>query len=482
VKSFEEKTKSPPRTLSYRSLLSPKSCRLSCSGSDTSEKLFSPRSPSPVKKSPPDSVEKREFHLSFTTDETTSQRSPSLLSDKENEGVLNPVLTSTRRSPVKDNVKEINGEETPLKRNVNYSRGGGRMSPNALERRLRAELNLFDSVGDSLQQITEVGGIRDIVQAQQETVSLAQVLKNRQLQHQKEIDRMSIEAREKASQSSRDVQLAQRNALEAETNAQRAIAEVKSKAADKVAQSTQIFSENQNKATSISLDAIRESEQVRRDAFETYKRSIDNRLSNVGEMMTAAASAASTAAVEVALKHHRDKLESLRKDSVNKISKSYTNSFTTSDSSSSTSSRTETGGNRTLTQVDGNLSTAKRSQSHLSSEDIKEEISGKISHTHTLSSIKSPTQTQTSSIKSSIKSASYIEPSSNENTLTNRKTPNTAPTKSDGISEHLPTDNDKTDEITEDIPTSQKEDRELTEALFSGAIRDEKGINEVIFA
>ena len=76
--------------------------------------------------------------------------------------------------------------------NVNFRRGDGRMSPNALERRLRAELNLFDSVGDSLQQITEMDRIRDIVQAQQETVSLAQILKNRQALHQKDLDRMSI--------------------------------------------------------------------------------------------------------------------------------------------------------------------------------------------------------------------------------------------------------------------------------------------------
>ena len=160
--------------------------------------------------------------MSFTTtaEDTSQQRSPTLFSDRDSETALEPVLTSTKRSPNRVVPKEVRQDETPVSHNnVNFRRGDGRMSPNALERRLRAELNLFDSVGDSLQQITEMDRIRDIVQAQQETVSLAQILKNRQALHQKDLDRMSIEAREKAALAAKEIEVARRNAIEAEVNA-----------------------------------------------------------------------------------------------------------------------------------------------------------------------------------------------------------------------------------------------------------------------
>ena len=71
-----------------------------------------------------------------------------------------------------------NEEDTPLTHFVHFTRGD-RMSPNTLERRLRAEINLFDAVGDSLDQLNELEKVRSVTLAQQETVTLAQVVKVR---------------------------------------------------------------------------------------------------------------------------------------------------------------------------------------------------------------------------------------------------------------------------------------------------------------
>lgn len=53
----------------------------------------------------------------------------------------------------------------------------GRLSPGALERRMTAELNLLESMEESVRQLADVDRTRGVSLAQQETVSLAQVLK-----------------------------------------------------------------------------------------------------------------------------------------------------------------------------------------------------------------------------------------------------------------------------------------------------------------
>ena len=52
-----------------------------------------------------------------------------------------------------------------------------RLSPNSLERRFLAELNQLDSMEMSMKQLTGVERTRAISMAQQESVSLAQMLK-----------------------------------------------------------------------------------------------------------------------------------------------------------------------------------------------------------------------------------------------------------------------------------------------------------------
>ena len=52
-----------------------------------------------------------------------------------------------------------------------------RLSPNSLERRFLAELHQLDSMEMSMKQLTGVERTRAVSMAQQETVSLAQMLK-----------------------------------------------------------------------------------------------------------------------------------------------------------------------------------------------------------------------------------------------------------------------------------------------------------------
>jgi len=55
--------------------------------------------------------------------------------------------------------------------------GGDRLSPGSLDLRLTAELNKLEYMEESVRQLTDVERTRAVSLAQQETVSLAQILK-----------------------------------------------------------------------------------------------------------------------------------------------------------------------------------------------------------------------------------------------------------------------------------------------------------------
>ena len=52
-----------------------------------------------------------------------------------------------------------------------------KFSPSTLERKLRAEVNQLETMDDALRQVTDMERVRGVTLAQQETVSLAQILK-----------------------------------------------------------------------------------------------------------------------------------------------------------------------------------------------------------------------------------------------------------------------------------------------------------------
>ena len=87
---------------------------------------------------------------------------------------------------------------------VTASEAGGRLSPRSLELKLHSELNLLETVEDSVRQLSQVESARAVSLAQQETVALAQLLKSRQHDHRQELQAMESknkkeveEAREK---------------------------------------------------------------------------------------------------------------------------------------------------------------------------------------------------------------------------------------------------------------------------------------------
>ncbi|XP_055897249.1 centrosome-associated protein 350-like isoform X3 [Biomphalaria glabrata] len=83
--------------------------------------------------------------------------------------------------------------------------GDGRLSPNSLANKFSASLTYMESMEESLRQVVGMERTRGICLAQQETVSLAQVLKARQQEHSAELRALQLQARKEAVEATQQL-------------------------------------------------------------------------------------------------------------------------------------------------------------------------------------------------------------------------------------------------------------------------------------
>ncbi|XP_013412629.1 centrosome-associated protein 350 isoform X2 [Lingula anatina] len=172
-----------------------------------------------------------------------------------------------------------------------------RLAPDMLERRMTAELNLLDGMEESLRHLTDVERARGISMTQQETVSLAQILKGRQQTHNQDMKDLHMKLQQERLESTRQLEEAQRRAAEASREAARAIAEVRGDAATKIQDSTHRLLETQAEAAKATAEAARQLAGVASVSQSATAQALDsNRIAS--DVATAAASAAVTAALD----------------------------------------------------------------------------------------------------------------------------------------------------------------------------------------
>ncbi|XP_065646812.1 centrosome-associated protein 350 isoform X7 [Hydra vulgaris] len=363
-----------------------------CDLSDHSEKLFSPLSrssePNLMPKTIPDEA-------SDYSSDTSNSIVDELFSDE-----INPILTSTRKFP---NKKSDNTHEHFLKQSINQFRE--RMSPNTLERRLRAEINLFDNVGDTMQQVDEMEKVQSIINAQQQSVALAQVLKSRQLTYKHDLEKLSMEAKEKTMVSAKDIESARLATAEASMKALQMMADIKLKAADEATENAKKIVQVHENTTAIVLDAANKVDKSRNDISEAYRISVERQLHDVEKVAVAAASAASVAAVNAALEHHKQQLERLRMQSLAKISKLYSppDSASSIVSNKMKPSDTTVADSVSQTKNSDENRTTSASRSQTNSYDTSKTLEGSLSQTKTLTKENSRTSSKFSNrLKDSI--------------------------------------------------------------------------------
>ncbi|NWX88487.1 CE350 protein, partial [Nothoprocta pentlandii] len=81
-----------------------------------------------------------------------------------------------------------------------------RFSPAGLQHRFSAELNYLSAIEESVRQLSDVERVRGISLAQQESVSLAQILKAKQQRHERDLALLKLKAEQEALESQRQLE------------------------------------------------------------------------------------------------------------------------------------------------------------------------------------------------------------------------------------------------------------------------------------
>ncbi|XP_041889867.1 centrosome-associated protein 350 isoform X2 [Corvus kubaryi] len=92
--------------------------------------------------------------------------------------------------------------------------GGMRFSPAGLQQRLSAELNYLSAIEESVRQLSDLERVRGISLAQQESVSLAQILMAQQQRHERDLALWKIKAEQEALESQRQLEEARQKAAQ----------------------------------------------------------------------------------------------------------------------------------------------------------------------------------------------------------------------------------------------------------------------------
>ncbi|EDV27474.1 uncharacterized protein TRIADDRAFT_53203 [Trichoplax adhaerens] len=242
---------------------------------------------------PPKLLESEIFSNSNTTEDDNAVKEPHhKLSDNSQAKTFLDNVTQTDR-PIKHELSEK------------------RLSPADLERRLHAELQYLESIDESVRQLSQVEKARAISFAQQETVSLAQILKARQYEHMQEMDKYKSAAERDNLEVQKRFDEAKDVLKSASELTSQKLAEIKSEASESVRSAAQRLKEVES---AISQTAINFTQQLQSAHSATVAKLADtvaDHIVNAKSLAIETASNAATATIQSVLnKDVRD----LRKD------------------------------------------------------------------------------------------------------------------------------------------------------------------------
>eukprot|EP00117_Sycon_ciliatum_P043213 scpid22279/ scgid31323/ Centrosome-associated protein 350; Centrosome-associated protein of 350 kDa len=182
----------------------------------------------------------------------------------------------------------------------------GRLSPASLQQRFQAEMLMLNDVEEGMRQLSEAERNQAVALAQHETVSLAQIIKARQLENQQQLDSLSANAqREKAEaeEQLRKVQLESQAAASRATHQQAQQQDAAAVAAGMTA--LESVAAHVEKAAEVQQHTMEQVIQAHQDSTATILRNHQQDLERFqAESATSVAAAAAAAALSALMSQH----------------------------------------------------------------------------------------------------------------------------------------------------------------------------------
>nr|XP_020840007.1 centrosome-associated protein 350 [Phascolarctos cinereus] len=136
--------------------------------------------------------------------------------------------------------------------------GVTRFSPAGLQHRMTAELSYLSAIEESVRQLTDVERVRGISLAQQETVSLAQILKAQQQRHERDLALLKLKAEHEALESQRQLEEARHKAAQAHAESLQQLVQSRQEATEALQETTCKIAAQQAEAARLTTDAARQ--------------------------------------------------------------------------------------------------------------------------------------------------------------------------------------------------------------------------------
>ncbi|XP_016356089.1 centrosome-associated protein 350 isoform X2 [Sinocyclocheilus anshuiensis] len=135
-------------------------------------------------------------------------------------------------------------------------------APGVLQQRLSAELSYLDAVEESVRQLSDVERVRGMSLAQQETVSLAQILKSQQQRHERELYLLRMKAEQEALETQRQLEESRQKAARTHAELQESLLQSQQQALGGLHEATNKMINQQTEAAHHTAETARHIKQM----------------------------------------------------------------------------------------------------------------------------------------------------------------------------------------------------------------------------
>ncbi|XP_070797039.1 centrosome-associated protein 350 [Pituophis catenifer annectens] len=141
---------------------------------------------------------------------------------------------------------------------ANIPNGSMRFSPAGLQHRMSAELNYLSTIEESVHQISDIERVRGISLAQQESVSLALILKSQQQRHERDLALLKLKAEQEMLENQRNLEEAKQKTAQAHAESLHLLAQSHQEAAETLQDTTSKIATHQLETALLTADTVRQ--------------------------------------------------------------------------------------------------------------------------------------------------------------------------------------------------------------------------------
>ncbi|XP_051003577.1 centrosome-associated protein 350 [Acomys russatus] len=136
--------------------------------------------------------------------------------------------------------------------------GSKRFSPAGLQHRMAAELSYLSAIEESVRQLSDVERVRGISLAQQESVSLAQIIKAQQQRHERDLALLKLKAEQEALECQRQLEETRNKTVQVHTESLQQVVKSQREVTEVLQEATCKIAAQQTETARLTTDAARQ--------------------------------------------------------------------------------------------------------------------------------------------------------------------------------------------------------------------------------